>query len=402
MRKFEYNQPAISTAVYYFIFGFLWILLSDRILHHLSPDIQFEQQFQTYKGWLFIAITTVLIYYIVKQKLESSANRYRQLFETNPVPLIVFDLVDHTFYDVNQAAEKLLGYPGDEFLLLNIRDIRPDLGLYTDKELKVQLVKELSQTLEVVLVKKSRAAIQVEIKSDQIDFEGKMAVLLALNDITALREAEKKVLQSIIEGEDNERRRVSKELHDSLGQNLTAASLNFNTINESIEKLGGNCLEKFETGMSFLKIAIEESRNIAHNLMPKAIEDFGLIPSLNSLFEKIQSSTGISIHLYETLNERRLNKQVELNLFRITQEAINNVIRHANANEIFIQLIKHKNEIIYTFEDNGQGFDTNAIKPGERGMGLKNIFNRVKTMSGRAEIDSRLGKGTSLTIEIPI
>jgi signal transduction histidine kinase len=226
--------------------------------------------------------------------------------------------------------------------------------------------------------------------------------LAAFSDITALKDAEKRVLKSIIEGEDNERKRVSIEIHDSLGQNLTAASLNFDSLKQSIQKLKEKDINKFNTGLEFLKSAIEESRNIAHNLMPKAIDDFGLIPSLNSLFNYIEKTTGINVKFYENLRDGRLNRQIELNLYRITQEAMNNLIKHSKASEVDIQLVLHKQEIIYTFEDNGVGFDKTSSEITGRGMGLKSIYNRVVTMSGTFDLDSSPGRGTSITIEIPI
>jgi two-component system, NarL family, sensor kinase len=100
--------------------------------------------------------------------------------------------------------------------------------------------------------------------------------------------------------------------------------------------------------------------------------------------------------------DSRLPGNVELNLYRITQEALNNVLKHANAGKIFVQLLLHKQEIIYTFEDDGKGFDLPVLSPGSKGMGIKSINNRVKAMSGIFEIDSSPGKGTALTIQIPL
>jgi len=227
-------------------------------------------------------------------------------------------------------------------------------------------------------------------------------VLAAINDISALKEAEKRVIQSVVEGENNERKRISKELHDSLGQSLTAASLNFSAVKNDISNLEKQKAEKFLLGLEFLNAAIEESRNIAHNLMPKAIDDFGLVPSLNSLFNQIDKFSGINIKFYENLEGRRLPRQVEFNLYRITQEALNNAIKHAHATEIFVQLMLHQNDLIYTFEDDGKGFIVDPQSLGKRGLGLSSIDNRVKAMSGTLEIDSSPKRGTAITIELPV
>jgi PAS domain S-box-containing protein len=339
---------------------------------------------------------------VARKKIEESEKRYRLLFENNPVPLMICDLNDFGFYDVNSAACKLFECSREKLLMATLKDIRPDVAFYSNEEIKILVAKEMNSTTEVTLKTMQQTIILAEVRTDQIEYEGKYAAIAAINDITPIREAEKMVIRSLIEGEDNERKRVAKEIHDSLGQNLTAASLNFSAIKSEIECLEIVKKEKFNLGISFLNSAIEESRNIAHNLMPKAIDDFGLVPSLKSLFGQIEKSAGLKITFYDNLrNNRSLPVGVELNLYRITQEALNNVLKHADADEIFVQLLLHTNEIIYTFEDDGKGFGLAAVKAGSKGMGLKSIANRVKAMAGTLEIDSNIGKGAAITIQIP-
>jgi len=339
---------------------------------------------------------------VAQIELQESEKKYRLLFQTNPVPLVILSVDNFNFLDVNLALEHKLGYSREEFSKMKAWDIRPELSMFTKAEMKAQLEKNMGVSQETKLVSKNGEIVLVEVIYDMITFEGKQAVLAAFNDITAIKEAEKRVLKSIIEGEDNERKRVSIEIHDGLGQNLTAASLNFDSLKQSIQSLKEKDVAKFCRGLEFLKSAIEESRNIAHNLMPKAIDDFGLIPSLTSLFNQIEKSTGINVKFYENLGDGRLNRQIELNLYRITQEAINNLIKHSHATEVDIQLVLHKQEIIYTFEDNGIGFDKSSIEIAGKGMGLKSIFNRVVTMSGTFNLDTLPQRGASITIEIPI
>jgi len=135
--------------------------------------------------------------------------------------------------------------------------------------------------------------------------------------------------------------------------------------------------------------------------MPQAIEDFGLVPALKSLFTYVEKTSGIHVRFYQNLASYRLNKQTELNIYRITQEALNNTVKHAGASEIFVQIILHPNEIIYTFEDNGKGFSVQELKPRQKGMGISSMYNRALAMSGVFEIESEPGSGTSITIQIP-
>jgi PAS domain S-box-containing protein len=340
---------------------------------------------------------------LTQQKIKESERRYRLLFETNPVPLIIFNQDSLIFRDVNQAMEKLTGFNRSDFLALSLEDILKENRETNINDLKAALAKKHTFNIEIDIKSKTGRSIPCEGKFDRINFQGQQAILVAMNDLTGIRDAEKMVIQSLIEGADNERLRVAKEIHDGLGQNLTAASLNLNTVLEESDKMDKKCMEKFSIGIKFLKMAIEESRNIAHNLMPKAIVDYGIILSLNSLFNQIEKTTAIKIRFYENIGEEvRLDLHTELNLFRITQEAINNVIKHAEASEIFVQLMLHANEIIYTFEDNGKGFDRLVLNTGKKGIGIKSIFNRAKAMSGYCDIDSSPGDGTTITVIIPI
>ncbi len=340
---------------------------------------------------------------LIQQQIEESEKRYRLLFETNPVPLVIFNTTELRIIDQNRASQNLLGYNKEEVTKLTIKDFRPETVELNKEELNEIIKKEFDQKTELSLKSKSGIIIPCEIKLDRIEYMGVEAILAAVNDLTAIKKAEVLVIQSLIEGADNERTRVAKELHDSIGQSLTAVSLNLNSIEKETHLMGQKAAEKFDNGLKFLKTAIEESRNIAHNLMPKAIEDFGIILALNSLFNQIEKPSGLKIEFYENMGEKtRPDIQIELNLYRITQEAINNVIKHSKATEVFVQLMLHSNEIIYTFEDNGVGFDKLNTTTGRKGIGLKNIHNRAMAMSGHCDIDSAVGQGTTITIVIPI
>jgi len=225
-------------------------------------------------------------------------------------------------------------------------------------------------------------------------------LLFILRDVTEKQKAKERMISKILETEDRERSRFAKELHDSLGQNLTVASLNFNFVKKHINDLNTDTQQKFEAGFSFLKEAIQESRNIAHNLMPQAIADFGYILAIESLIESLSQSTNIEFTFYDNLKGNRLSEDHELSLYRITQEAINNILKHAEATIVNIQLIRHIDSVILTIEDNGKGFQTQTHKINS--FGLNSMKNRASALSGVLDIEGTPGRGTSITLEIPI
>ncbi|MGD1847514.1 MAG: PAS domain-containing protein [Salibacteraceae bacterium] len=241
-------------------------------------------------------------------------------------------------------------------------------------------------------------------KGQKIGNDAKGCELLEgfMSDITDRKNTEEKILATIIETEDRERKRIAKELHDSLGQNLTTASLHLDAVRKELHLLNPQKQEKFTTGFNFLNQAIAEARNISHNLMPKAIEDFGYVLATESLIDNLIPVTNIQFEFYNNLNGERLPEVIELNLYRITQEAINNLVKYANASKVTLQLIRHFHSVILTIEDNGIGFDTRKLKDKTATFGIHSMQSRASSVKGELHIDSAPGSGTNLTVEIPL
>ena len=154
-----------------------------------------------------------------------------------------------------------------------------------------------------------------------------------------------------------------------------------------------------------IKILIDdviiETRNIAYRIIPPLLKEFGLIPALKNLCEQIKISFKINVILQEYELRNRLEENLELTLYRIAQEALNNAVKYSNASEVLIQLIHHSNSIVMIIDDNGKGFDTNAESKWT-GIGLKNIQERVKAFQGSVSITSSQDLGTEIMVEIPL
>ena len=221
-----------------------------------------------------------------------------------------------------------------------------------------------------------------------------------ITDITDRVEAEEKIVSMVIETQDNERKRIAKELHDGLGQKLTTAALNLNSFKKHIP-FSQRGFSKLITGLNSLNSAIKESREIAHNLMPRSIEHFGYVPSVQSMLAEINSASDIRFEFYDNLHGERLDPKIEINLYRITQEAINNILKYSQAKNVTIQLMKYMHDLALTVEDDGQGFDIGKVLKKEDSFGLKNMRNRVNSLSGNFYIDSTPRRGTTITIELP-
>lgn len=217
------------------------------------------------------------------------------------------------------------------------------------------------------------------------------------HDITHRKKTEEKMLSTVMETEDKERKRFAKEMHDGLGQQLSASFLNLQVVKKYRDALPEVAQQKLDNSLQFLQTAIEESRNIAHNLMPKSIEDAGYVKTMESMLAALEGTVDTSFFFYTNL-KKRLGKNLEVSLYRITQEAINNIIKYAKASKASIQLMEYEDIIHFSIEDNGKGFNEDSL---EHSFGIINMKNRAISLGGDFEIESNTRNGTIITIEIP-
>ena len=209
-----------------------------------------------------------------------------------------------------------------------------------------------------------------------------------------LMKEEERRTQAILETEENERQRLARELHDGVGQMLTATRLNLSALNTTENN-------KLQNSISILDDSIKEIRNISHNMVPDVLVKFGLCKAINDFITRVNQTKKIKIE-YECngFKEDMLKETEKLMLYRIVQESVGNSIKYAHADKIIVQLSADEQEISLLLEDNGKGFDVeNAKKKG--GIGLKNIQLRTDYLKGKLEIESS-SKGTTIIVEIPL
>ncbi len=204
--------------------------------------------------------------------------------------------------------------------------------------------------------------------------------------------------KAVLEAEENERQRIAKELHDGVGQLLSATKLNLNAAS-SITNETNAAQQKLLNGIELLDESIKEVRNISHNMMPAVLQENGLCAAIEDFIRKINQAGSLNVtHSIYNLQQDRFDKTAQLTLYRIIQEIFNNIIKHAKATKVNMECVGHDDEIVVIIEDNGIGFDTLSKK---EGIGLKNIRLRVDFLKGNFDIDSANEKGTTTILEIP-
>jgi two-component system, NarL family, sensor kinase len=206
--------------------------------------------------------------------------------------------------------------------------------------------------------------------------------------------------KAIIDAEEKERIRIAKDLHDGIGQQLSALKFNFSSLHHLFETDEAYEM-KYATLIQMIDDAVKEVRSVSHDMMPNALLRSGLVAATREFIDKIAMNGLLKVDLQIIGLNKRLENTVETVIYRVLQEAVNNIIKHAQASKISIQLIKHENSLNLILEDNGKGFDTNLINE-FKGIGLKNIVSRIEYLNGSVNFDSFIGRGTTIDIEVPL
>lgn len=205
--------------------------------------------------------------------------------------------------------------------------------------------------------------------------------------------------QSILEAEEKERTRIAKDLHDGVGQMMSAARMNLSSFYNTAKIEDGDQSKSLVNIIQLVDDSCKEVRAVSHSMMPSALLNKGLPDAVKELTGKI-SNKELQVSFYSEGFTERLNSTTEIILFRVIQECINNSIKHAEASMLDISLIHDNDGISVTIEDNGKGF-SNELQQKEEGMGLSNIRSRIQFLKGSVDIDSSPGNGTLVAIHVP-
>ena len=217
-------------------------------------------------------------------------------------------------------------------------------------------------------------------------------------EIDRLR-TEKRLLNAIIDPEENERKRFANDLHDGLGPLLSTVKMSLSSLNGKITDQSGTVI--LNNTNHLVNEALNTIRDISNNLSPHVLSNFGLTSAIGAFTAKINQTRAVEIIFKSNMENIRLENDKEVVLYRAVCELINNAIRHSGASRIEIELHKHEKFVTLQFSDNGRGFDITSLgKEDHKGMGLSNIETRVKTVEGVFIIESTPGKGTSALIKV--
>lgn len=211
----------------------------------------------------------------------------------------------------------------------------------------------------------------------------------------ALIHEQEKGLEAVFEATEEERKRIAKDLHDGVGQQLSALKRGFE---ELVPDLGTVESERLNGLKTLVDETATDTREISHRMMPRVLMELGLVPAIDDLLNKTLKHTSIQHRFEHYKLKERYDERKEIALFRILQELVNNVIKHSGANEVDIQLMEIKNKLTLTVEDNGKGLN----EENEKGLGMTNIKNRLNILKGNVDFEPSPNAGTVARVSIPV
>ncbi len=344
--------------------------------------------------------------------LMSSLHHYRQAGVNEKLSVIYFQLIavhaalrnaDSVFHYMNR-------YTASQSAELNSKVIEVSNELETkyQTEKKEQQIEILNQETAIQQLRLKQRGLLLAIALGVLLAGGLVAYLVFKQrklraDARLQQELSKQGEQAtrdILDAEERERRRIAGDLHDGVGQTLSAALLNLDYLQKSVAGSDGAVSELVDNAVAMVRDSYQEMRSISHQMMPNALLKAGLGSSIKEFLAAIDGQR-IKVHLSVSGLEQRLDQQLETVLYRAVQEAVNNVIKHAQASRLTIQLMKDEEGISATIEDNGRGFDPAASGHVE-GIGLKNMRSRIALLQGSVDVDAVPGKGTVIVIYVPL
>lgn len=343
---------------------------------------------------------------LFEEVLKNSEEKYRNLFNLNPSAIIISDPNDFTIKEVNDAAVKIFGHSRKEFLQLKSFDLISSLEYERFKKLSYNLQqKTKTVATKVWQVKTKTGEIKfVDTFSQLIDYYGTMANLTIATNITDKIHLEHQLLieiqnyqngitKAVITAQEKEREILGKELHDNINQILVTAKL---YIEHALSN-SHNQTHLLFTSKEFISTAVSEIRNLSKSLLPPSLGEVGLIMALGELVDGIIPLNKFALICdWKDLNEELLSESLKLTVFRILQEQLTNIIKHAVAKNVWITIKIINSRLHLIVKDDGVGFE---VKNSQSGVGFKNIKSRAELHNGTLDLVSKQGKGCTITVK---
>ncbi|MBK8119129.1 MAG: PAS domain S-box protein [Sulfuritalea sp.] len=343
--------------------------------------------------------------------LRVSESRYRRLFETAQDGILLLNADTAQIEDVNPYLIDMLGYSHAEFLGKKIWEVGPFADIEQSKEMfaRLQSTGYVSYD-DLPLRTKAGALIAVEFVSNTYDCEGIRVIQCNIRDVTTRKHAERALTESqahlhqltifLQTAREQDRTHFARELHDELGQNLTALRMDFNALAACLATTDTAIASRLATIDQMITSTVDATRLMCEELRPGMLDDLGFEAAISSHAKNFTRQFGVPCDLLLDSEDYGLDKLLSTSIFRIVQESLTNIARHARASHAMVALQDRGGDLLLTIADDGCGMSA-ELTGEERTFGMLGMRERVDMLGGRIAIDSANGRGTHIEVSIP-
>ncbi len=342
------------------------------------------------------------------QELTTSEERYRQLFENAHDAILVQDM-NGNILTANKAAARLTGYNTEMLVQMNVTDFLSEEGLELAKEVRQKLLQGLTigEAYEQPLLRKDKSKASLILSTSLVLKDGQPVGFQHIaRDITEEKRLQENLqfyLHQNVKAQEEERKRISRELHDDTIQALVVLSRQLDNLASNSKNLSEDEQIRLDNLQKQTADIMQGVRRLSQDLRPAALDRLGLLPALEWLVSDVMYYSGIETKINTSGNTRRFPEEVELVLFRIIQEALRNIWRHSKATNVDINVEFSQSGVKITVIDNGKGFNPphgmgDLAKDGK--LGLAGMFERARLIGGKFTIESKPDRGTKVIIEL--
>jgi PAS domain S-box-containing protein len=358
-----------------------------------------------YKEGAFECVETFLRDVTVKKQLvdelSASESKYRALFDLSPLPKYFIDMGTMEFTEVNAAALKKYGYSRGEFLKMRIYDLGKPASDERDQfDSWLVPFKKVGSSFETRTIhyKKTGQQIEIELRFKAIELMGRQLFLVIAIDVTKKEKREREMNRAILKAQENERREIGTELHDNICQILASSHL---LLDSAKRAHGAESTHLIDKSRKHIMQALTEIRNLSHHMAPIFFETNSFEDAIYELLHNMNPDNKYAVdYSFDTnIDLKLVSADIQLNLYRILQEQLKNIVKYAKATNIWVQLCLRDNIIRMNIIDNGVGFDYYKVK---KGIGFINMQRRAESFSGRFSFETSPGKGCAVYIELPL
>ena len=339
----------------------------------------------------------------LEDSLIASELKFRNFFNLAPIPMWAIDPRTKRFVLVNKAALEHYGFSEDEFLNMTIFEIRSGQNPLSNdylgiKEETLGIAEDKTGKYNINHVKKNGEEIDVEIYTTPVIINDNKCILTIATNVTERNNFENEITKAIIKTQEDERYEIGSELHDNVCQILAAAKMSLGMLKHSLKE---DVIPSYNQSCDSILLATNEIRNLSHRLAPAFFDNTRLEEAFESLLKtfNIEDKYNISVHFDQQAKNILIEQELQLNLYRILQEQLRNIIKHSGCTDIEVNVLVYNSRLQMRIADNGVGFKVNQVK---RGIGLANMKRRAELFGGKMHINTLPGKGCEVMILIPI